>query len=136
MTLEINNPESLGVPRGWNHGMLGPAGGQGRVLFVAGQTALDASGRVPNTGFVDQFANALENVLTVVREAGGGPTDIARMTIYVTDIAAYRASRKPLGEAYRSVMGKHFPAMALVEVQSLVDEQAKVEIEATAVIGD
>ena len=133
MTLEIINPESLGVPRGWNHGLLGPAGG--RVLFVAGQTALDASGRVPNTGFVDQFANALENVLTVVREAGGGPTDIARMTVYVTDIVAYRASRKPLGEAYRGVMGKHFPAMALVEVAALVDSNAKVEIEATAVIG-
>ena len=134
MTLEIINPESLGVPRGWNHGLLGPAGG--RVLFVAGQTALDASGRVPNTGFVDQFANALENVLTVVREAGGGPTDIARMTVYVTDIVAYRASRKPLGEAYRGVMGKHFPAMALVEAAALVDSNAKVEIEATAVIGD
>lgn len=127
MSYEIINPESLGAPSGWNHGMLGPRGG--RVLFVAGQTAPAAG-----PGLVDQWAAVLERVVRVVRAAGGGPTDIGRMTIYVTDLAAYKANLKPIGEAYRRVMGKHFPAMALVEVTSLVDLGAVVEIEATAVI--
>jgi NAD(P)-dependent dehydrogenase (short-subunit alcohol dehydrogenase family)/enamine deaminase RidA (YjgF/YER057c/UK114 family) len=129
----IINPEELGAPRGWNNGML--ARGGGRTLFVAGQTARDGSGRVAGADFVSQFDRALGNVLTVVREAGGEVGDIGRFTIYVTDIAQYRASLEPLGEVYRRRMGKHFPAMALVEVSSLVDERALVEIEATAVLG-
>jgi NAD(P)-dependent dehydrogenase (short-subunit alcohol dehydrogenase family)/enamine deaminase RidA (YjgF/YER057c/UK114 family) len=131
--LAIINPEELGAPRGWNHGMLAQAGG--RTLFIAGQTARDGSGRVPAVDFVSQFDRALANVLTVLRQAGGEPGDIGRFTIYVTDMAQYRASLKPLGEAYRRRMGTHFPAMALVEVKSLVDPQAVVEIEATAVLG-
>ena len=129
----IINPEELGAPRGWNNGML--ARGGGRTLFVAGQTARDGSGQVAGADFVSQFDRALGNVLTVVREAGGEVGDIGRFTIYVTDIAQYRASLEPLGEVYRRRMGKHFPAMALVEVSSLVDERALVEIEATAVLG-
>ena len=129
----IINPEELGAPRGWNNGMLARAGG--RTLFVAGQTARDASGQVAGADFVSQFDRALGNVLTVVREAGGEVGDIGRFTIYVTDIAQYRASLEPLGEVYRRRMGKHFPAMALVEVSSLLDERALVEIEATAVLG-
>lgn len=127
------NPESLGEPRGWNHGLLAPAGG--RVLFVAGQTALGPDGAVVDGGFVAQFECALERVLRVVREAGGTPADIGRMTVYVTDVAVYRASRGPLGDAWRRHMGRHYPAMALVEVSALVDEGAVVEIEATAVLG-
>lgn len=131
--MEIVNPATLGEPRGWNHGLLAPPGG--RVLFVAGQTARDADGEVPaGKDFVDQFAAALENALAVVREAGGGPEAVARLTVYVTDLAAYRTSLRPLGEAYRRLMGRHYPAMALVEVSGLVDEGAMVEIEATAVI--
>ncbi len=129
---QIINPASLGPPRGWNNGMLADAGG--RVLFVAGQTARDASGQVPPVGFVEQFGRALENVLTVVREAGGQPEHIGRLTIYVTDLAAYRAGLQPLGEQYRNAMGRHYPAMALVQVIGLVDQRALVEIEATAVI--
>jgi enamine deaminase RidA (YjgF/YER057c/UK114 family) len=128
----IVNPEELGAPRGWNNGMLTQAGG--RMLFIAGQTARDSSGRVAATDFVSQFNQALGNVLAVLRQAGGEPSDIGRFTIYVTDIAAYRASLKPLGETYRRRMGTHFPAMALVEVTSLVDPEAVVEIEATAVL--
>jgi NAD(P)-dependent dehydrogenase (short-subunit alcohol dehydrogenase family)/enamine deaminase RidA (YjgF/YER057c/UK114 family) len=128
----IINPEELGAPRGWNNGMLAQA--EGRMLFIAGQTARDGSGRVPAADFVSQFDRALGNVLTVLRQAGGGPEDIGRFTIYVTDMAQYRASLKPLGEVYRRRMGTHFPAMALVEVKSLVDPQAVVEIEATAVL--
>jgi NAD(P)-dependent dehydrogenase (short-subunit alcohol dehydrogenase family)/enamine deaminase RidA (YjgF/YER057c/UK114 family) len=128
----IINPEELGAPRGWNNGMLAPAGG--RTLFIAGQTARDRSGQVPAADFVSQFDTALGNVLAVVRQVGGRPGDIGRFTIYVTDVAQYRANLKPLGEAYRRRMGAHYPAMALVEVTSLVDPRALVEIEATAVV--
>ena len=129
----IVNPEELGAPRGWNNGMLAQAGG--RTLFIAGQTARDESGQVPTADFVTQFDRALGNVLTVLRQAGGEPGDIGRFTIYVTDMAQYRTSLKPLGEVYRRRMGTHFPAMALVEVKSLVDPHAVVEIETTAVLG-
>lgn len=127
------NPESLGEPRGWSNGMLAPAGG--RVLFVAGQTARGPDGDIVPGGFVAQFECALERVLRVVREAGGGPRDVGRMTVFVTDLAAYRGSLAPLGEAWRRQMGRHYPAMALVGVSGLVDEDALVEIEATAVLG-
>jgi NAD(P)-dependent dehydrogenase (short-subunit alcohol dehydrogenase family) len=129
----IINPEELGAPRGWSNGMLAQAGG--RTLFIAGQTARDGSGKVPAADFVAQFDRALGNVLAVLRQAGGKPSDIGRFTIYVTDMAQYRASLKPLGEVYRRRMGTHYPAMALVEVKSLVDPGATVEIEATAVLG-
>jgi enamine deaminase RidA (YjgF/YER057c/UK114 family) len=106
--------------------MLGPAGG--RILFVAGQTAADSG------GLVEQWSRALERVLAVVRAAGGAPEHIGRMTVYVADRAAYLAARQALGEVHRRHMGKHYPAMALVEVSALVDDGALVEIEATAVI--
>ena len=131
--LAIINPEELGAPRGWNNGMLAQAGG--RVLFIAGQTARDGSGQVQAADFVSQFDRALGNVLAVLREASGEPGHIGRFTIYVTDMAQYRAGLKQVGEVYRRRMGTHFPAMALVEVTSLVDRQAVVEIEATAVLG-
>jgi NAD(P)-dependent dehydrogenase (short-subunit alcohol dehydrogenase family)/enamine deaminase RidA (YjgF/YER057c/UK114 family) len=128
----IVNPPELGEPRGWNNGLLDRGGG--RTLFIAGQTARDASGRVPPADLVTQFDRALGNVLTVLQQAGGTPTDIGRFTIYVTDVATYRAARKPLGEAYRRRMGSHYPAMALVQVTALVDPEATVEIEATAIL--
>jgi NAD(P)-dependent dehydrogenase (short-subunit alcohol dehydrogenase family) len=129
----VINPEELGAPRGWNNGMLAPAGG--RPLFIAGQTARDGTGRVAAADLTAQFDQALGNVLTVLRAAGGEPGHIGCFTIYVTDMASYRASLKPLGEVYRRRMGTHYPAMALVQVTSLVDPQAMVEIEATAVLG-
>ena len=125
---EIVNPDELGRPSGFSHGLVGPAGG--RVLFVAGQNAPDAG------DFVDQFAAALDRTLAVVRTAGGLPEHVARLTVYVTDMDAYRASRAPLGDVWRVAMGRHYPAMSLVEVSSLVDEGAVVEIEATAVLPD
>jgi enamine deaminase RidA (YjgF/YER057c/UK114 family) len=126
VSFDIINPSPLGQPSGWNHGMLGPAGG--RVLFVAGQTAAGAG------GIVEQWERALERVVSVVRAAGGAPEDIGRMRVFVTDRAAYLAARRALGEVHLRHMGKHYPAMALVEVKALVDEGAVVEIEATAVI--
>ena len=133
MTFEFVNPESLGVPRGWNHGVLAPPGG--RLLFVAGQAGWEdgAAGQPP--GFVEQFARALDKVLVVVRAAGGSPSDVARLTVYVTDLGLYRASLRPLGEVWRSRCAKYYPAMALIEVKGLVDRGALVEMEATAVIG-
>jgi len=132
MSFDIVNPESLGVPRGWNHGMLAPR--NGRLLFVAGQVGIELDGSGAPPGFVDQSARALDRVLAVVREAGGQPVDIGRLTVYVTDLAAYRAGLRPLGEAWRARFGRHYPAMALVEVKGLVDRGAMVEMEATAVI--
>lgn len=133
MTFEIVNPKSLGVPKGWNNGLVAPPGG--RLLFVAGQAGweTDAAGDPP--GFVAQFGRALDKVMAVVRAAGGGAEDVGRVTIYVTDLAAYQANRKALGEAWRARLGKHFPAVALLEVKGLVDRGAVVEIEATAVLG-
>ena len=132
MTFQIINPESLGTPKGWNNGLLAPAGG--RVLFVAGQDARDGSGNVTATGMVDQFAQVFDNLLTVVREAGGKPEHIGRLTIYVTDLEAYVTNLKPIGEAYRKRMGRHYPAMALVGVKALMDSNALIEVEATAVL--
>ncbi|MDE2652491.1 MAG: RidA family protein [Gemmatimonadota bacterium] len=158
MTYEIINPEALGRPRGWNNGMLALEGG--RVLFVAGQIGLgegpgaggvarEEAGAAPGTpggagaaagdseGAPDlaaQFGAALANVKRVVEGAGGAVADVGRLTVYVTDMEAYRGSRAEIGAEYRAVFGKHFPAMSLVAVTELVDPRAVVEIEATAVI--
>ncbi len=132
MSFEKINPEELGAPKGWTNGMLAPAGG--RVLFVAGQAPADANGDVAPSDFVTQFGVTLDRILVIVRAAGGEPEHIGRMTIFVSDMDAYRDSLRPLGEAYRARMGLHFPAMALMEVGRLVDPNAMIEIEATAVL--
>jgi enamine deaminase RidA (YjgF/YER057c/UK114 family) len=133
VSFEILNPGALGTPKGWSNGILAPRGG--RVLFVAGQAGWEGGAAGPAPGFTDQFARALDKVLAVVRQAGGEPADVARLTVYVTDLAAWRASRKPLGDAWRARFGSYYPAMAMLEVRGLVDAGALVEIEATAVIG-
>ena len=134
MTYEHINPEELGAPRGRTNGMLAPV--DGRVLFIAGQDAAEVGGEVVTDDFVQQFDLVLGKVLTIVRAAGGDPEDVGRMTIFVTALDEYRSCRREIGERYRAHMGKHFPAMALVEVRGLLDPGAKVEIEATAVIRD
>lgn len=133
MKFEIVNPEALGAPSGWNNGLL--VAKEGRLLFVAGQAGWEEEAQGQAPGFAPQFARALDKVLAVLREAGGGPDDLARLTIYVTDLGAYRASRKALGEVWRERLGRHYPAVSLVEVSGLVDRGAVVEIEATAVLG-
>jgi len=126
------NPKELGPPKGWTNGMLAEAGG--RVLFVAGQDAANAEGHVTTDDFVEQFDLALGKTLAVIMAAGGDASMIGRMTIFVTDLDAYRESRREIGGVYRGHMEKHFPAMALMEVSRLVDPRGKVEIEATAVL--
>ncbi len=120
----------LPAARGFSHGRTG----RGRAVHVAGQIGCDENG-VCRAGFVLQFAKALDNVLAVVRAAGGTPEDIATMTVYVTDIAAYRGALRDLGAAWRERLGKHFPAMALVAVAALVEPAAAVEIQAIAYVG-
>ena len=128
--LAVVAPPALQRPVGYSHGIRG----SGELLFVAGQVGWTGEGRVISDDFVAQFAQALENVLEVVAAAGGRPEQIARVTLYVTSLAEYRAAREALGHAWRMRMGKHYPAMTLVEVRGLLDERAKVEIEATALL--
>jgi enamine deaminase RidA (YjgF/YER057c/UK114 family) len=130
--MKIINPESLGRPRGYANGVLADAAG--RLLFVAGQIGWDENRRLVGDDFVEQFARALANVLAVVNEAGGSPERIARLTVYVTDKREYGERTREIGERWRSLMGRHFPAMTLVEVKGLLEDGAKVEIEATAVL--
>lgn len=131
MKMTIINPDALGQPRGYNNGVLFEGGS---LLFVAGQVGWDSDSRIVSDDFADQFAQALGNVLAVVRQAGGQPDNIGRLLIFVTDKAEYSSHLRDIGSAYQQLMGKHFPAMTLVEVSSLLEPLAKVEIEALAVI--
>jgi enamine deaminase RidA (YjgF/YER057c/UK114 family) len=132
MSFHFINPESLGLPRGYSNGVLTEAGG--RILFIAGQIAWDEQQRIVSQDFVEQFDRALSNVITVVTQAGGHAEEIARLLIYVTDKDEYRSRTREIGERYRALMGQHFPAMALVEVKGLLEDEAKVEIEGIAVL--
>ncbi|HKR61114.1 MAG TPA: RidA family protein [Pyrinomonadaceae bacterium] len=132
MTFKFINPETLGTPSGFSNGVLTePAA---KFLFIAGQIAWDADQKIISDDFVEQFDRALANVIAVVREAGGMPEQIARLVIYVTDKQEYRRRTREIGERYRARMGKHFPAMVLVEVKSLLDDRAQVEIEGIAAL--
>jgi len=132
MTFKLINPQSLGAPSGYSNGLLTEA--SGRLLFIAGQIALNERHEIVSDDFVEQFDKALENVVAVVNEAGGKASDIARLIIYVTDKQAYRERTREVGERYRKHLGKHFPAMVLVQVVGLLDDAAKVEIEGIAVL--
>jgi enamine deaminase RidA (YjgF/YER057c/UK114 family) len=132
MSFTFINPESLGAPRGYSNGVLTEAGG--RLLFIAGQVGWDERQKIVGADFVEQFDRALANVIAVVTEAGGRVEQIARLVIYVTEKSEYCAHTREVGERYRAHMGHHFPAMVLVEVKSLLDDQAKVEIEGIAVL--
>lgn len=131
MAFTLINPESLGAPHGYSNGVLSDGG---RLLFIAGQVAWDQNQKITSSDFVEQFDRALANVIVVVTEAGGTANDIARLVIYVTSKFDYRNQVKQVGQRYRKHMGKHFPAMALVEVKGLSDDAAKVEIEGIAVL--
>jgi enamine deaminase RidA (YjgF/YER057c/UK114 family) len=132
MGFTLINPESLGAPSGYSNGLL--VDGGGKLLFIAGQIAWDNNQKIVNDDFVEQFDKALANVITVLRAAGGEAENIARLVIYVTNKLEYRERTKEVGDRYRKHMGKHFPAMVMVQVAGLLDDRAKVEIEGMAVI--
>ncbi len=130
MALEAVNPPGLARPSGYSHGLRG----RGELLFVAGQVGWDAQECMVSDDFVAQFAQALDNVLAVVRAAGGAPESVGRLTVYVTDKDEYLRRRRELGPAWRERFGRHYPAMALVEVKGLLEPRAQLEIEATALL--
>lgn len=124
-------PPGWPAPRGYSNGLVG----RGRIVLIGGQVGWDAEGRFA-AGFVGQARQALANILAVLAEAGGTPEHVGRLTWYVVDMQEYRDSLGGLGPAYRAVMGRHFPAMALVQVVALVEPAARLEIEATALLPD
>ena len=128
MLTEIR-PEGWPAPKGYADGMMG----EGRIVLTGGQIGW-RHGTFETDDFVGQCEQALRNVLDVVEAAGGGPETVARLTWYVTDKAEYLARQKEMGAAYRRVMGRHFPAMAMVVVAGLIEDRAKVEIEGTAIL--
>jgi enamine deaminase RidA (YjgF/YER057c/UK114 family) len=133
MSLENIAVDGWKAPRGYANGVFAPA--NSRLLAVAGQIAWDAEQRLVSSEFAAQFRQALANVVAVVRAAGGAPADLMSLTIFVTDKHAYLASVKELGAIWKEVVGRHYPAMALVEVAALLEEGAQVEIQALAAIG-
>jgi enamine deaminase RidA (YjgF/YER057c/UK114 family) len=134
MTLEPIQPPGWKPPRGYSNALRAPRGA--RLLFVAGQVAWDAEQRlVGGTDFKAQFRQALANVIAVVEAGGGKARDIASLTIFVVDKRRYAESTRELGAVWRDLMGRHYPAMALVEVAGLLEPGALVEIQAVAAIG-
>ena len=127
MTLRVIAPHGLTPPRGYAHGVR-----TGNLLAVAGQIGWDEAGRMVSDDFVRQFEQALSNVIAVVRAGGLRPADVIQMRIYVTDKKEYAARARDVGAAWRRQMGRHYPAMALVQVAALLEDAAKVEIEALA----
>ena len=119
-------------PRGYANGMATDAGGT--LVFTAGQIGWDADGSFPSSDLAGQVRTTLENVVAVLREAGARPEHVVRLTWYVVDREEYLASTREIGAAYRAVMGDHYPAMAVVAVAGLLEPQARVEIEATAIV--
>ena len=126
------HPKDWAPAKGYSNGLAGC----GESLFIAGQIGWDAEQRFPSSEFSAQFALALDNVLAVLHAAGGQTTDLAEMTIYVTDLELYRRSAKELGPIWRARMGRHYPAMALVGVNGLVEKEALIEIQARALLPD
>jgi enamine deaminase RidA (YjgF/YER057c/UK114 family) len=128
--MQILQPPGWARPRGYANGVAA----SGRLVFIAGQIGWDETGQFVSDDLVAQTRRALENILIILAEAGGKPEHIARMTWYVVDKRDYQARAAEIGAVYRELMGRHFPAMTAVEVSALIEDRAKVEIEATAVI--
>jgi enamine deaminase RidA (YjgF/YER057c/UK114 family) len=129
-TLRFLHPRAWKPAKGFSNGVVA----EGRIVFLAGQVGWNAEQRFESRDFVAQARQALTNIVTLVSEAGGRAEHITRLTWFVLDKQDYLSHLRELGEAYRSVLGKHFPAMTLVQVGALVEDEAKVEIEATAVV--
>jgi enamine deaminase RidA (YjgF/YER057c/UK114 family) len=125
----ILQPSGWPMPKGYANGVAA----EGRIVVTGGVIGWDTQGRLP-AGFVAQVRQALENISAILAEGGARPEHLVRLTWYVVDIDEYQSSLKQLGQAYREIFGSHYPAMALVQVVRLVEEKARVEIEATAVV--
>ena len=132
MNHRLLQPGSWPRPRGYSNGV----SARGRMVFVAGQIGWDEEGRLSGKDLVSQARQALRNIVTILAEDGGRPEHLVRLTWFVVDRGEYLASAGALGEAYRGVIGAHYPAMSVVEVTSLMEAGAVVEIEATAVVPD
>jgi enamine deaminase RidA (YjgF/YER057c/UK114 family) len=130
--MDILQPPTWSAPKGYANGVAA----RGTLVFVAGQVGWSAGERFESDGFVEQAAQALRNIVAVLAEAGARPEHIVRMTWYVVDKREYLASLRDLGTAYREIMGTHYPAMSAVQVVALIEDRARVEIEATAVVPD
>jgi enamine deaminase RidA (YjgF/YER057c/UK114 family) len=127
--MKVLQPREWPRPPGYSNGIAA----QGQTIFVAGQIGWDASGRIAN-GLTAQVEQALSNIVAVLAQADAGPQHVTRLTWFVTDIAQYREQAKAIGPGYRRIMGKHFPTMSVIGVSALVEPDALVEIEATAVL--
>jgi enamine deaminase RidA (YjgF/YER057c/UK114 family) len=125
------NPPELGTPRGFSHAVVAPPG---RIVFLAGQTALDAEGRIVGDGVVEQFERALGNLLTALRAAGGEPEHLATLTVYAVDLADYRAHAKEIGAVWKRLVGSQYPALAGIGVARLWDDEALVEVQGIAAL--
>jgi enamine deaminase RidA (YjgF/YER057c/UK114 family) len=130
--VKIINPKGFPAARGYSNGILATGT---RTVYVAGQIGWDSDGTFASDDLVHQFSRALDNVLAVVAAEGGTPRQIATMTVYVLDVAAYRDARAELGRVWRERFGQYYPAMTLVEVRAFVEPRARVEIQAVAVLG-
>jgi enamine deaminase RidA (YjgF/YER057c/UK114 family) len=128
--MQILQPPGWSRPRGYSHGVVA----SGRLVFISGQIGWDVQCQFQSVDFVGQARQALQNVLAILAESGGGPEHVTRLMWYVVDKNEYIASYKALGKVYRELMGDHYPAMTAVQVSALMEDMAKVEIEATAVI--
>jgi enamine deaminase RidA (YjgF/YER057c/UK114 family) len=131
MSKSVVTPSYFPRPRGFANGIIAPAG---RTLYVSGQIAWDSEARIVSPDFAVQFLQALDNVIAVVREAGGGSEHVVKLLAFVTDLDAYRAATSAIGEGWRARMGKSYPAMSLVKVAGLLEPGALVEIEGVAVL--
>ncbi|WP_327578725.1 RidA family protein [Streptomyces sp. NBC_00145] len=129
--IERINPPELSPPTGFSHAVTATGG---RLVFLAGQTALDADGKITGDTLPEQFERALTNLLTALRHAGGTPDTLARVTVYATDIADYRTHARELGRIWRELAGRDYPAMAVIGTTRLWDEQALVELDGLAVL--
>jgi len=127
---QVINPTHFPKPRGYANGILG----QGRFLYIAGQIGWDKDARIVSPDLGVQFLQALDNVIDVVREAGGATEHIVKLLAFVTDLDAYRASTRAIGEGWRARLGKYYPAMSLVKVAGLLEPGALVEIEGVALL--
>ena len=130
--IELVNPPELGEPRGFSHAVVGT----GRTVFLAGQTALDAEGRIVGDTVVEQFEVAMTSLLTSLRAAGGEPTDLASLTVYIVDMDDYKAHAREIGQVWKRLLGRHYPAMAGIGTTALWQPEALIEIVGVAVIPD